>query len=208
MQGIAEQQARPVGFRRGQDVERAAESRKHNRHGKLAYPGGHSCARIDLTMDSACEILNQMVKYSETRLNATFAALADTTRRRILARLALGDTSVSDLAAPFDISLPGVTKHLRVLERAKLITRRKEGRVHRCSLVAEPMKGAAEWIEHYRQFWEKQFDALARFLEESPTKEDEPWLLQNKIPKCRSKSGAPSRRPGRGSTRHGSSAQC
>jgi len=109
MQGIAEQQARPVGFRRGQDVERAAESRKHNRHGKLAYPGGHSCARIDLTMDSACEILNQMVKYSETRLNATFAALADTTRRRILARLALGDTSVSDLAAPFDISLPGVT---------------------------------------------------------------------------------------------------
>jgi DNA-binding transcriptional ArsR family regulator len=159
-------------------------------------------------MDTACGILNQMVKYSETRLNAVFAALADVTRRRILARLAQGETSVSDLAAPFDISLPGVAKHLRVLERAKLITRRKEGRVHRCSLMAEPMKGAAEWIEHYRQFWERQFDSLARLLEESPTKEDEPWPFQNKISKCRSKSGAPSQRPGRRSTRHGSSAQC
>jgi DNA-binding transcriptional ArsR family regulator len=148
-----------------------------------------------------------MVKYSEKRLNAIFAALADATRRRILARLARGEASVSDLAAPFDISLPGVTKHLRVLERARLITSHKEGRVHHCRLVAEPMKGAAEWIEHYRQFWEKQFDALARFLEASPTQEDKPWPLQNKLPDCRSRSGAPSRRPARRSTRHGSSAQ-
>jgi DNA-binding transcriptional ArsR family regulator len=101
-----------------------------------------------------------MVKYSGPELDATFAALSDATRRGILARLAQGEASVSDLAAPYEISLPGVSKHLRVLERAKLIARRKDGRVNRCRLLAEPMKDAAEWIEHYRQFWEQQFDAL------------------------------------------------
>jgi DNA-binding transcriptional ArsR family regulator len=108
-----------------------------------------------------------MVKYSEPDLDATFAALSDATRRGILARLAQGEASVSALAAPYDISLPAVSKHLRVLERAKLIARRKEGRVNRCRLVAAPMKDAAEWIERYRQFWEEQFDALARFLKAS-----------------------------------------
>jgi DNA-binding transcriptional ArsR family regulator len=108
-----------------------------------------------------------MVKYSETELDTTFAALSDATRRGILARLAQGEASVSDLAAPYDISLPAVSKHLRVLERAKLVARRKEGRVNRCRLVAEPMKDAADWIERYRQFWEEQFDALARFLKAS-----------------------------------------
>jgi DNA-binding transcriptional ArsR family regulator len=108
-----------------------------------------------------------MVKYSERALDATFAALSDATRRGILARLAQGEASVSDLAAPYDISLPAVSKHLRVLERAKLVARRKEGRVNRCRLVAAPMKDAAEWIERYRQFWEEQFDALARFLKAS-----------------------------------------
>jgi len=107
-----------------------------------------------------------MVKYSETYLNAIFAALADPTRRGILAHLAQGEASVSALAAPYEISLPGIDKHLRVLERAKLITRRKEGRVSRCRLLAEPMKNAADWLEHYRQFWEQQFDALASFLAE------------------------------------------
>jgi DNA-binding transcriptional ArsR family regulator len=110
-----------------------------------------------------------MVKYSERDLDATFAALSDATRRGILARLAQGEASVSVLAAPYDISLPGVSKHLRVLERAKLIARRKDGRIYRCRLAAEPMKDAAEWIERYRQFWEQQFDALAHFLEESQT---------------------------------------
>ncbi|MGB7589963.1 MAG: metalloregulator ArsR/SmtB family transcription factor, partial [Terriglobia bacterium] len=98
-----------------------------------------------------------MVKCSGRELDATFAALSDATRRGILARLAQGEASVSDLAAPYEISLPGVSKHLRVLERAKLIARRKDGRVNRCRLVAEPMKDAAEWIEYYRQFWEQQF---------------------------------------------------
>jgi DNA-binding transcriptional ArsR family regulator len=111
-----------------------------------------------------------MVKYSELDLDATFGALSDATRRGILARLAQGEASVSDLAAPYDISLPGVSKHLRVLERAKLIARRKDGRVNRCRLVAEPMKDAAEWIERYRQFWEQQFDALAHFLAKSQRK--------------------------------------
>jgi uncharacterized protein YndB with AHSA1/START domain/DNA-binding transcriptional ArsR family regulator len=108
-----------------------------------------------------------MVKHSQSRLDATFAALSHPTRRGILARLTRGEASVSDLAAPYRISLPGLTKHLRVLERAKLITRHKKGRVHRCRLAAQPMKDAAEWIERYRQFWEQRFDALARFLEES-----------------------------------------
>jgi DNA-binding transcriptional ArsR family regulator len=108
-----------------------------------------------------------MVKYFAPELDATFAALSDATRRGILARLAQGEASVSDLAAPYDISLPAVSKHLRVLERAKLVARRKEGRVNRCRLAAAPMKDAAEWIERYRQFWEEQFDALARFLKAS-----------------------------------------
>jgi DNA-binding transcriptional ArsR family regulator len=104
-------------------------------------------------------------------LDATFGALSDATRRGILARLAQGEASVNDFAAPYDISLPAVSKHLRVLERAKLIERQKDGRVNRCHLVAEPMKNAAEWIECYQQFWEQQFDALARFLENSRKEE-------------------------------------
>jgi DNA-binding transcriptional ArsR family regulator len=108
-----------------------------------------------------------MVKYFPPELDATFAALSDATRRGILARLAQGEASVSDLAAPYDMSLPAVLKHLRVLERAKLIARRKQGRVNRCRLVAAPMKDAAEWIERYRRFWEEQFDALAQFLKAS-----------------------------------------
>jgi len=135
-----------------------------------------------------------MVKYSELDLDATFAALSDATRRGILARLAQGEASVSDLAAPYDISLPGVSKHLRVLERAKLIARRKDGRIHRCRLVAEPMKDAAEWIERYRQFWEQQLDALARFLAESQRKGEGTWQRHNRTPQRGFKSGESSRR--------------
>ena len=108
-------------------------------------------------------------------LDSTFAALSDATRRGILARLAEGDTSVSELAQPYDMSLPAVSKHLRVLESAGLVTRRKHGRVQRCQLIAEPMKSAAGWIEHYRRFWEGQFDSLARFLDETPRKEQKSW---------------------------------
>jgi DNA-binding transcriptional ArsR family regulator len=113
-----------------------------------------------------------MVKFSESRLDATFAALSDATRRGILARLAQGETSVSELAAPYRMSLPAVSKHLRVLEGARLIVRQKHGRVHRCRLAAQPMRGAAEWIAQYRRFWETQFDALSAYLEKTESQEN------------------------------------
>jgi DNA-binding transcriptional ArsR family regulator len=120
-----------------------------------------------------------MVNYS-SGLDATFAALSDATRRGILARLASGEASVSELAAPYDMSLPAVSKHLRVLESAGLLTRSKEGRVQRCRLAAEPMRSAADWIEHYRRFWEAQFDSLHKFLEESASEEKKTWPKRKK----------------------------
>jgi DNA-binding transcriptional ArsR family regulator len=121
-----------------------------------------------------------MVKYS-SGLDSTFAALSDATRRGILARLASGEASVSELAAPYDMSLPAVSKHLRVLESAGLLTRSKEGRVQRCRLAAEPMRSAADWIEHYRRFWEAQFDSLHKFLEESASEEKKTWPKRKKL---------------------------
>jgi DNA-binding transcriptional ArsR family regulator len=108
-----------------------------------------------------------MVKYNNGSLDKTFAALADPTRRAILARLAQSDTSVSELAEPFDISLPAISKHLRVLERAGLLVQERDGRVRRCHLVAEPLQKAAAWIAHYQEFWEGQFEALAEYLQET-----------------------------------------
>ena len=112
-----------------------------------------------------CYIFNQMVKYSPTNLNRTFAALADPTRRRILAHLARGDKCVTDLARPHAMSLPAVSKHLRVLEKAGLLRRRRYGRVHQLKLEAKPMQQAAEWVEEYRKFWEGSLDRLAAYLE-------------------------------------------
>ena len=109
-------------------------------------------------------IVNQMVKYSPKVLNRTFAALADPTRRRILAHLARGDQCVTHLARPHSMSLPAVSKHLRVLESAGLVARSKDGRVHRCRLEAAPMKSAADWMAHYRQFWELRLDALELYV--------------------------------------------
>lgn len=108
-----------------------------------------------------------MVKYSSRALNATFAALSDPTRRAILARLARGASSVTELARPFEMSLPAVSKHVRVLEHAGLLRRKRRGRVHQLQLVARPMKGAQNWLERYRRFWEGRFDALADHLEHS-----------------------------------------
>lgn len=108
-----------------------------------------------------------MVKYSNDALDAIFSALADPTRRAILARLAEGEVTVGELAKPFDMSLPAVSKHLRVLERAGLLVQEKDGRIRRCQLNAEPLREAAEWISHYRQFWEEQFDQLSAFLDET-----------------------------------------
>ncbi len=113
-----------------------------------------------------------MVKYSHQALDATFAALADPTRRAILARLALGEVSVSDLARPFEMSLPAVSKHLSVLENAGLVSRAREGRVRRCRLTGTPLREAADWISTYRRFWEEQLDALARYLEEQQETEE------------------------------------
>ncbi len=98
-----------------------------------------------------------MVNYS---LDAAFAALADATRRTILARLAEGDASVGDLAAPFDMSLPAVSKHLKLLERAGLIHRERDGRVRRCRLDPDRLRAAAAWLEHQRRAWEGRFYAL------------------------------------------------
>ena len=108
-----------------------------------------------------------MVKYSPKVLNRTFAALADPTRRRILAHLARGDRCVTDLARPHAMSLPAVSKHLRVLENAGLIRRKRYGRVHQLKLEAMPMKQAAQWVEEYRRFWESSLDRLARYLEKT-----------------------------------------
>jgi DNA-binding transcriptional ArsR family regulator len=108
-----------------------------------------------------------MVKQSEAHLNQLFSALADPTRRAILRRLAQGESNVSDLARPFRVTLPAISKHLRVLERAGLVERRIEGRVHRCRLQPRPLKDASDWLAEYRQYWERQFDALGAFLERS-----------------------------------------
>jgi DNA-binding transcriptional ArsR family regulator len=105
-----------------------------------------------------------MVKYTARTLDKTFSALSDPTRRAILARLAEGDASVSELAAPFAMSLPAISKHLRVLEQAGLVERTKDGRVHRLRLVAQPLRDAATWIAHYQRFWEQQLDGLADYL--------------------------------------------
>ncbi|HWV58438.1 MAG TPA: metalloregulator ArsR/SmtB family transcription factor [Longimicrobiales bacterium] len=98
------------------------------------------------------------------RLNETFAALADPTRRAILERLAQGEASVNELAEPFDMTLPAISKHLRVLERAGLIRRRREAQRRPCQLEAAPLRAAAEWIERYRRFYEESFDRLDAYL--------------------------------------------
>jgi DNA-binding transcriptional ArsR family regulator len=99
-------------------------------------------------------------------LSATFAALADPTRRAILARVATGETSVGELARPFDMSLPAISKHLKVLERAGLIVRGREAQWRPCRLKAEPLKDAARWIDGYRQHWEQRLDRLDAYLHE------------------------------------------
>lgn len=105
-----------------------------------------------------------MVKYNISQLDQTFYALSDPTRRAILAQLALGEMSVTEIAKPFEMSLPAVSKHLRILEKTGLLTRTKEGRVHRLQLNAAPMKEAEQWIAFYRKFWEQQMDALENYL--------------------------------------------
>lgn len=101
-----------------------------------------------------------MVKFNDAALGAVFAALADPTRRRLLEQLGRGESTVSELAGPQDMSLPAVSKHLRVLESAGLLSRRRQGRAHRLRLEAAPMKRAMNWLEHYRRFWEGNVDSI------------------------------------------------
>lgn len=97
-------------------------------------------------------------------LDLTFKALSDSTRRAIIERLSSGDALVTELAEPFDMSLPAVSKHLGILEKAGLISRQKNGRVKQCRLNTDPLEHAAEWIEYYKHFWESSFDALEQYL--------------------------------------------
>jgi DNA-binding transcriptional ArsR family regulator len=112
-----------------------------------------------------------MVKYESSMLDRTFAALADPTRRSILANLAEGERCVTDLAKPHRMTLPAISKHLRVLEKAGLVCRRRRGRVHQLKLEAKPMQEAQQWIEHYRRFWEESLDRLDTYLKELQSKE-------------------------------------
>ena len=108
-----------------------------------------------------------MVNYSE-QLDLTFAAISDPTRRMILSQLAQGETTIMDLASPHAMSLPAISKHIRVLEKAGLLTRTKKGRVNYCYLNANPLRDAGKWLVFYRRFWNKKLDALDKFLEENP----------------------------------------
>src|SRR5205814_8577094 len=104
--------------------------------------------------------------YPSDHLSATFAALADPTRRAILGRLARGESSVTDLAEPFEMTLPAISKHLKVLERAGLIRRGRTAQWRPCRLRAAPRKKVANWVEHYRRFWEERFERLDDYLQE------------------------------------------
>jgi DNA-binding transcriptional ArsR family regulator len=118
-------------------------------------------------------ILNCMVNDSPEQLTTVFFALADPTRRAILARLVQGEASGTELARPSSISVPAISKHLRVLEHAELILHRKEGRTHRFRLAARPLKEAAAWLEHYRHFWEAQLDSLDTYLQVTSEEEQD-----------------------------------
>ena len=107
----------------------------------------------------------------QDRLSATFSALADPTRRAILARLALGESSVSDLAKPFDISGPAISKHLKVLETAGLITRSRDAQWRPCRIEPDALKGVDHWLERYRRLWEERFDRLDEYLRTLQAKE-------------------------------------
>ena len=112
-----------------------------------------------------------MVKCSSNQLDRTFAALADPTRRSLLEHLSHGDRCVTDLAKPHSMSLPAVSKHLRILENAGLIRRKRKGRVHSLNLEAAPMREANQWIEEYRRFWEGSLDRLDEYLKQLQAKD-------------------------------------
>ena len=119
-----------------------------------------------------CSIFNRMVEFHSKVLDRTFGALADPTRRRILAQLAKGEECVTNLARPHAMSLAAVSKHLIVLEKAGLLKRRREGRVHTLALEAKPMQEAMAWLDRYRKFWEANLDQFEKYLDELKDKEN------------------------------------
>jgi DNA-binding transcriptional ArsR family regulator len=144
-----------------------------------------------------------MVNDSPDALDAVFSALADPTRRAILQRLARGAATVGELAEPFDMSLPAVSKHLRVLEAAGLTRRRVEGRVHHIGLAPDSLREAARWLESHRRFWESRLDALESFLAETSDPQETAWPRPKPPLTSRSGSRGRSPRPPQGSSRRG-----
>lgn len=118
-----------------------------------------------MTRRGVVHTLNHMVNYMPAHLDTVFSALGNATRRAILARLAEGETRVTELAAPHSMSLPAISKHLRVLEEAGLLTKERNGRIIRCRLAPARLKEAADWVEQYRRLWEGQFDRLSHYLD-------------------------------------------
>jgi len=135
---------------------------------------GHPAERFSFLLTGGkpiCYILNHMVQYSETRLDASFAALSDATRRGVLEQLGRADASITDLAGKFHMTLTGMKKHVRVLERAALVTTEKAGRVRTCRLGKRALEKEAAWIKRHRQLWSARFDALDKIVEHLKRKE-------------------------------------
>lgn len=120
-----------------------------------------------LTAETSSAIINLMVNYSRS-LDQSFGALSHPIRRAVLARLAAGEATVAELARPHRVSAPAISKHLRILEEAGLVSRRKQGREHHCRLEAERLKDAVGWIEDQRKIWNERLDRLERYLKENP----------------------------------------
>jgi len=148
-----------VGAASGQFYKNAAARRRQS-----------SRAAGGLTRGELGYIINLIVNYNQRALDLAFGALAHPIRRGILARLATGETTVAELAKPFKVSAPAISKHMRILEDAGLLSRRKQGREHRCKLEAKRMEEAEQWIERQRAFWNDRLDALERYLKEDAAK--------------------------------------
>src|SRR5262245_51908085 len=128
-------------------------------------------AQFPLAFRLPRRILNHMVQYTQTRLDASFAALSDATRRGVLEQLCRSDASITDLAEKFDMTLTGMKKHVGILELAGLVTTKKIGRVRRCQLGPRPLQDATAWLERYRRRWDERFDELDKVVEELTRKE-------------------------------------
>jgi DNA-binding transcriptional ArsR family regulator len=152
---------------------------------------------------ASVSIVNHMVNYQPSPLDAIFGALAHPVRRAMLERLSRDGATAGELAEPFDLTLPAVSRHLGVLESAGLIRRRVDGRIHRFGLAAPALRGAMAWLEEHRRFWEPRLDALARYLEGTSSTGEEQWKPRKSARTSRSGSNAGSRRRRSGSSKRG-----